>query len=71
MANVDLNLLKTVKAPWFKSEGAEVQFRAEFYNIWNRVNFSNFDTSLTSGTFGKSTATYTPRAVQFALRLQF
>jgi hypothetical protein len=28
-------------------------------------------TCLTSGTFGKSTATYTPRAVQFALRRQF
>lgn len=39
----------------------EVQFRAEFYTIWNCVNFSNFDTSLTSGTFAKSTATYTPQ----------
>ena len=69
-AQVDLSLLKNNKVPWI-GEAANLQFCAEFYNFLNRVNFNGFDTQLTSGTFGKATSTFTPRALQLALRLQF
>ncbi len=69
-AQVDFSLLKNNKVPWV-GEAGNLQFRAEFYNFLNRVNFNGFDTQLTSGTFGKATSTFTPRALQLALRLQF
>lgn len=69
-AQVDLSLIKNNKLPWL-GEAGTMQFRAEFYNFLNRVNFNGFDTQMTSGTFGRATSTFTPRAVQFALRLQF
>jgi hypothetical protein len=71
LAQVDLSLLKNFHIPWFVREGARLQFRAEMYNLLNRVNLNGFDTDLTSGTFGRATSTFTPRAVQFAGRIEF
>jgi hypothetical protein len=77
----DLSLIK--KIPFGASESTNVEFRAEFFNIFNRANFSppssrwatgNFDspTPRISGTFGKSTRTTdTSRQIQFALRINF
>jgi hypothetical protein len=47
-------------------------FRAEFFNIFNRVQFSPPNTQPGSSTFGQVTAQYNqPRLVQFGLRLSF
>jgi hypothetical protein len=71
LAQVDLSLLKNFHIPWFVREGATLQFRAEAYNVLNRVNLNFFDTDLASGTFGLATSTFAPRSVQFAGRIQF
>jgi hypothetical protein len=71
LAQVDLSLLKNFHIPWFVHEGATLQFRAEAYNVLNRVNLSGFDTNLSSGTFGLATSTFVPRSFQFAARIEF
>ena len=57
------------------AEKATVQFRAEFFNAFNRVVFSDPDTSLgdvKTGGFGKvSGQANSPRVIQFALRTDF
>lgn len=48
-----------------------LEFRAEFFNIFNTAQFSNPSTSITSGLFGQITSTFDPRIIQFALRLKW
>ena len=46
--------------------------RADFFNLFNRVNFGVPDGIITSNTFGRSTFTVgTPRVIQFAGRFEF
>jgi len=53
-------------------ERTSLEFRAEFFNIFNRVQFAAPNTVLDSGLFGQVTAQANlPRIVQFALRLSF
>lgn len=66
--NVDFSLIKNTKI----SEGVNVQLRAEFFNLFNKVNFLNPHGNLSNaGTFNLLTKTYNPRMVQLAFRLQF
>jgi hypothetical protein len=67
LMNTDLSVFKTTKV----TESATVQFRAEFYNVFNHVNFSNAGGSLTSATFGQITAAARSREIQFALKVMF
>jgi hypothetical protein len=53
------------------TERARLQFRTEFFNVFNRPNFSNPGLTLTSSTFGQITAAGNAREIQFALKLVF
>jgi hypothetical protein len=67
------------------AESAGLQFRADFFNVFNTPNFANPQGTLTSGNFGRSTQTLNaalgglnsqfqiggPRSVQLALKLEF
>lgn len=71
-ANTDFNVTKNTKSPWFwGAEGANVQFRAEFFNFFNRVNLSNPVGNLVSSQFGQATSTFPARNIQFGLRIEF
>ncbi len=72
-ANTDFSVIKNIKTPWFfGSEGADVQFRAEFFNLFNRVNLTNAVGDLANqGSFGKSVSAYPARDIQFGLRIGF
>ena len=70
-ANTDFSFLKSFLIPWFVGDGAQLQFRAEFFNTFNRVNLSAPVGELSSPLFGRSTSTFAPRNIQFALRLAF
>jgi hypothetical protein len=71
-ANADLNFGKNTKIPWFLgNEGATLQFRAELYNAFNRVNINNPANNLTDGSFGRSNSAYPARNIQLVLRLSF
>jgi len=54
------------------TEKVKLQFKAEFFNLFNRVQFAVTNTQLGTSSFGVVTAQKnTPRLVQFALKLAF
>jgi hypothetical protein len=73
LGDVDLSLFKNTAV----SEKASVQFRAEFFNLFNRANFGTpnailFSNGAISSTAGLITATATTsRQIQFGLKLIF
>lgn len=74
MKLVDLSLGRSFGIPWFYGkEGARFQFRAEFYNLVNRVNLDprTVLTNRTDANFSKATAAFYPRTVQLGARIEF
>ena len=70
--NFDLSLSKTTTI----TERTKLEFRAEFFNIFNHANFQNPDTNINDALFGQITSTGVgsdpqPRIIQLALRLSF
>lgn len=53
------------------NERVRFQFRAEFFNVFNRVNLNNPNTNQNAGGFGTITSTGDPRIGQLALKLSF
>jgi hypothetical protein len=69
--NLDLSLMKRNRLGWPTSEG-QLEFRAEFFNAFNVVNFANPNTNVSAATFGQITATtVSPRIIQLAVRFVF
>jgi Carboxypeptidase regulatory-like domain len=66
-AVVDLGIVKS----FFIHERHRVQFRAEAFNSFNRVNFDNPNANLSAATVGRITSDSPPRVFQMALRYQF
>ncbi|MCU1261376.1 MAG: hypothetical protein JWO80_4261 [Bryobacterales bacterium] len=71
LANINLNIVKNTKVPWFVREGATLQIRGEVFNLWNRVNLLNPVGDLSSSLFGRSTSQNLPRSVTLGARIQF
>lgn len=67
IANFDMALLKNVRL----TESKSLQFRAEFFNIFNHANFNNPDGEFLDSTFGLVTSAQSPRIGQFAIKLIF
>jgi hypothetical protein len=66
--NFDFALLKDTPV----SESARLQFRAEFFNLFNHAQFVNPDGNISDGaTFGTVVRARDPRLIQFALKLVF
>lgn len=53
------------------SERFRLQFRADFFNAFNTVNFNNPTATVSSGNFGNITGAGSPRIGQLALKLFF
>ncbi|MBV9679284.1 MAG: carboxypeptidase regulatory-like domain-containing protein [Acidobacteriaceae bacterium] len=68
--NTDASLFRNFPGI-LKLESSGLQFRAEFYNIFNHTNFSGYGTTFGSPNFGQATAARDPRSIQFGLRLFF
>ena len=69
--NSDFGILRTFRLP-FLGEGRSVQFRSEFFNIYNTVNFTAPVTSQSNAAFGRFVSNATsPRVIQFGLKLNF
>ena len=68
ISNTDFAILKTIAF----SETRRIDFRAEFFNIFNHTQFFNPDGNTTDGSqFGQVTQARDPRLVQFALKFFF
>ena len=74
--NWDASLMKNIGLPM---EGHRLQFRAEFYNVFNHTQFSDVDTAArfdvagrqVNTRFGQLIAARSPRQIQFSLRYSF
>ena len=72
--NTDFSVLKNTNI----TEGINLQFRAEMFDIFNHPNFGDLVLTATSASIGIITSTRFPtgdfgssRQIQFALKLQF
>jgi hypothetical protein len=66
-ADVDASIFKDL----FQGERVSALFRAEAFNVLNRVNFANPVATVSSGTYGQITSASSPRVFQFGLKLLF
>ena len=68
--NTDFSAVK--KLPLRFREGTSLEFRAEFFNLFNTPQFFQPGTDIDSPGFGQITGTVNnPRLIQFALKLLF
>jgi hypothetical protein len=68
--NVDFSVIKQFVLPG--SDRSRLEFRAEFFNLFNHPNFANPSASQTSAAFGRIlTTAVNPRIVQLALKYAF
>jgi hypothetical protein len=70
--NFDFSVFKRTK--FGPDEKLGLEFRTEFFNLFNRTQFAPPNTSLGSATFGQVTSTYpgtNPRLIQFGLKFLF
>ena len=66
--NWDVSILKDIHA----TERIRLQFRAEFFNAWNQVNFANpAGTVFGQPNFGQITGADAARIIQFGLKLYY
>jgi len=65
--STDLSFMKNVPI----GGGARFQFRAEFYNIFNNVNYNNPNTTFASANFGRITGAGSMRQVQLGGKILF
>jgi hypothetical protein len=68
--NTDLSLVKRFPIPF--RESTDLEFRSEFFNLFNHAQFYLPGSDVDSPNFGRITETVNnPRLIQFALKLRF
>lgn len=67
IATLDWSLFKNIPL----AEKQALQFRAEFFNLFNRTNLGNPVANVRAGAFGRIQSAGDPRIVQFALKIIF
>ena len=65
--NTDLGLIKNTNL----TDRVKLQFRAEFFNVFNNVNFSGPGSTVGTPGFGKITGARDPRILQLMLKVMF
>jgi hypothetical protein len=68
--NTDASLFRNFPGI-LKVESSGLQFRAEFYNLFNHTQFNAYGTTLGVGNFGQATGARDARTIQLGLRLYF
>lgn len=63
----DLSLYRIIRL----GERFNIQLRAESFNLFNKVNYQNPNTTIGSANFGRITAARDPRILQFGIKLNF
>jgi hypothetical protein len=71
-ANTDLAILRNFKTRFITEQGMNIQFRAEAFNAFNRVNMGGIQGAMENANFGKVNSIQgNMRRFQFSLRLSF
>ncbi|HYL13812.1 MAG TPA: hypothetical protein VEV41_12300, partial [Terriglobales bacterium] len=65
--NWDLAVLKDTKL----TESMNLQFRAEFFDVFNHAQFNAVDGNVNSPTFGEVKTALAPRIGQISMKLNF
>lgn len=66
----DFNIVKNIRLDKIR-EGTKLTIRADFFNLFNRVNFEQPVNTINSANFGQSTASGAGRLIQFVARFEF
>jgi hypothetical protein len=66
---LDFGLQKNFPLPI--TEATRLEFRAEFFNLFNKTNFGAANSDRSSGGFGQIRSAFPARQIQFALKLSF
>jgi hypothetical protein len=66
----DMAVQKNFRIPVI-NEASRLNFRAEFFNLFNKTNFGTPVLDRRNGAFGRITSTFDPRLIQFALKFIF
>jgi hypothetical protein len=66
----DFGLQKNFALP-FINEGSKLEFRTEFFNLFNKTNFGAPNSTFATAAFGQVRSTTPARQIQFALKLSF
>jgi hypothetical protein len=67
LVNFDFSLVRKFQI----TERHQIEFRSEFFNLFNTPNYGHPTGTLTSSTFGEVTSAGPPRIIQFALKYLF
>lgn len=67
ITSVDFSLAKN----WRFRERYGIQFRTEFFNVFNHTNFVGFDTDLRNSSFGTLNFAQAPREIQLGIKFTF
>jgi hypothetical protein len=67
LVNFDMGLYKDFAF----TEKRRLQFRSEFFNVFNHTNFGNPTTTLGSGNYGRITSALDARIIELSLRLHY
>ncbi len=67
--NFDLGVHKQFRLPI--NEETRLEFRAEFFNLFNHTNFQAANPDITSAAFGNISSTFPARQIQLALKFYF
>ena len=75
-SGIDMSLAKTTRIPFFGHEGAGLDFRANFFNLFNKLNLVPFgyntdSTNITNPRFGQAGSALAGRVIEFQTRLTF
>jgi hypothetical protein len=69
--NWDMAIVKSTRVGGLR-EDATLDFRTEFFNVWNHPEYSNPATTVNATTYGQVTSSAgSPRLIQFALKYAF
>jgi hypothetical protein len=69
-ANHDFSIFKDFRIPSI-NEQARLQFRFEFFNLFNRVNFYNPEPRINNSEFGRPSETFDAREIQLGIKYIF
>lgn len=67
--NFDFAVQKHFRIPI--NEQTRLQFRAEFFNLFNKTNFRAANSDITSASFGRISSAFPARQIQFGLKFSF